>query len=256
MILEIRSLAINRSGDIFAGADWLGGVYRSTDNGDSWQSRGLENSTINCLVINSLDHVYAGTARDGIYRSQVGGAAWSQINNDLTTLNVNAIAINSSDTLFCGTDGGGVFRSINNGDSWAQTNSGLTDLNVQALATNSLDNSDHELRNNIINALYALSQNNISIIFPYIFEELENPSENIREGMSLVFKRLYEEYQIEIENEIAKILYQLESKYWRERKNTILLLNDLCFILRNHKFSVWITFELMKAFEKEIGSLL
>ncbi len=119
---------------------------------------------------------------------------------------------------------------------------------------NSLDTSDHEFRNNIINALYALSQTNISIIFPYIFEELENPSENIREGMALVFKRLYEEYQIEIENEIARILYQLESKYWRERKNTIILLDDICFILKNQKLAVWISFELNRALQIEIDS--
>ena len=119
---------------------------------------------------------------------------------------------------------------------------------------NSLDTSDHEFRNNLINAIYALSQKNIAIIFPNIFEELENPSENIREGMALVFKRLYEEYQIEIENEIARILYQLESKYWRERKNTIILLYDICFILKNQKLAVWISFELNKALQGEIDS--
>lgn len=119
---------------------------------------------------------------------------------------------------------------------------------------NSLDKSDHKFRNSFINCLYVLSQNNISIIFPYLFEELENPSENIREGIALVFKRLFEEYQIEIENEVIKILYQLESKYWRERKNTIILLQNICFILKNHKLAVWITFELNKALKDELDS--
>ena len=86
-----------------------------------------------------------------------------------------------------------------------------------------------------INGLYVLSQKNISIIFPYLLEELENPSEKIREGIALVFKRLFEEYQIEIENEITKILYHLESKYWRERKNTIILFfNEELFPLVMH----------------------
>ena len=116
---------------------------------------------------------------------------------------------------------------------------------------NSLDTSDHELRNNLINAMYHLGQTHIDEIFPYIFEELENPSENIREGIALVFKRLFEEYQVEIENEIIKILYSLESKYWRERKKTITLLSNICFILKNQKLAVWITIELNKALSKE-----
>ncbi|MHA1349312.1 MAG: sister chromatid cohesion protein PDS5 [Promethearchaeota archaeon] len=75
---------------------------------------------------------------------------------------------------------------------------------------------DSEFRNVVINALYHLCQNNIMEIFTYIFEEFENPSENVRDGVSLVFKRLYEEYSVEIENEITKILYTLES---RAKKN-------------------------------------
>ncbi|TFG00493.1 MAG: hypothetical protein EU542_08020 [Promethearchaeota archaeon] len=117
---------------------------------------------------------------------------------------------------------------------------------------NSLDNSDHELRNNLINALYHLGQSHINEIFPYIFEELENPSKNIREAISLVLQRLFEEYQIEIENEIIKILYGLESKYWRERKKTIILLRNISFILKIQKLAVWITIELNKALSNEI----
>ncbi|MBD3254604.1 MAG: hypothetical protein GF383_05900 [Candidatus Lokiarchaeota archaeon] len=115
----------------------------------------------------------------------------------------------------------------------------------------SLDTSNNDFRNNLINALYLLSQKNIKKIFPYLFEELENPSENIRGAMGLVFKRLYEEYQIEIENEITKILYRLESKYWRERKNTIILLRIICFILKNQKLAVWISIELNRALKRE-----
>ncbi|TFG30041.1 MAG: hypothetical protein EU532_01810 [Promethearchaeota archaeon] len=116
---------------------------------------------------------------------------------------------------------------------------------------NSLDTRDFDLRNNLINALYHLGQTHIDEIFPYIFEELEHPSENVREAIALVFKRLFEEYQIEIENEIIKILYGLESKYWRERKKTIILLSNICFILKNQKLAVWIAIELDKALSKE-----
>jgi len=117
---------------------------------------------------------------------------------------------------------------------------------------NSLDTSDSDYRNNLINALYHLGQKYINNIFSYLFEELENPSENIRESIALVFKRLFEEYQIEIKNEITRIIYKLESKFWRERKKVINLLQNICFILKNQKIAVWITIELNKALVNEI----
>jgi len=105
---------------------------------------------------------------------------------------------------------------------------------------------DSEFRNVVINALYHLCQSNIMEIFDYVFVEFENPSENVRDGVALVFKRLYEEYIVEIENEITKILCTLESKYWRERKKTIILLRNICFILASKKVAVWIFIELEK----------
>ncbi|MHA1986267.1 MAG: hypothetical protein ACW98D_06495 [Promethearchaeota archaeon] len=123
---------------------------------------------------------------------------------------------------------------------------------IWANLLHSLQETEHSYyRNSLINAIYQLSHKNIGEIFSYLFEELENPSEIIRDGISLVFKRLFEEYQIEIENEITRILYKLESRYWRERKKTINILNQICFILKDHKIAVWITIELNKTLQNE-----
>ena len=122
---------------------------------------------------------------------------------------------------------------------------------IWANLINALYTSDFDYRNTIINALYHLSQNNIIDVFNYIFEEFENPSENVRDAVALVFKRLYEEYQLEIDNEITKILYTLESKYWREREKTILLLRNICLILESKKIAVWIFIELEKSLKDE-----
>jgi len=123
---------------------------------------------------------------------------------------------------------------------------------IWANLLHSLLETEHSYyRNSLINAIYQLCQKNITEIFSYIFEELENPSEIIREGISLVFQRLFEEYQIEIENEITRILYQIESRYWRKRKKTINLLNQICFILKNHKIAVWIIIELNNSLQTE-----
>ncbi|MFX1313425.1 MAG: hypothetical protein ACFFHD_12540, partial [Promethearchaeota archaeon] len=123
---------------------------------------------------------------------------------------------------------------------------------IWANLLNSLQEKDGSyFKDSLTNAIYQLCQKNINEIFSYLFEELENPSENIREGIAVVFQRLFEEYQIEIENEITRILYQLESHYWRERKKTINLLHQICFILKNRKIAVWITIELEKTLKTE-----
>jgi HEAT repeat protein/polyhydroxyalkanoate synthesis regulator phasin len=114
-----------------------------------------------------------------------------------------------------------------------------------------LDSEEDEVKNSVLNALYHLCQNNILDIFNYIFEELENPSENVRESVAKTLQRLYEEYQVEIENEITKILYNLDSKYWRERKKSIVLLRTICFILNVQKIAVWIYIELDKVLDDE-----
>ncbi|MFX1277753.1 MAG: sister chromatid cohesion protein PDS5, partial [Promethearchaeota archaeon] len=114
--------------------------------------------------------------------------------------------------------------------------------------------SDKDYRANLAHTLFHICQKKIPVVFNYIFEELENPSKNVRDAIALVFRRLFEEYQIDIENEITKILYKLDSKFWRERKKTILLLQNICLILNNEKIAIWITIELEKALNSENDS--
>jgi lipid-binding SYLF domain-containing protein len=131
---EIHSLAINSSGDVFAGT-FGGGVFRSTDNGNSWINTYFTNQTV-VLVINSSGDIFAGTFGSGVFRSTDNGDTWSVINNGLTNTSVRALAINnSSGAIFAGTTFDGLFRSTDNGDTWNQT--GLTNIGVLALAINS-----------------------------------------------------------------------------------------------------------------------
>ncbi|TXT57187.1 MAG: hypothetical protein BAJALOKI2v1_520014 [Promethearchaeota archaeon] len=115
----------------------------------------------------------------------------------------------------------------------------------------SLEESKPNHHDTLVNALYHLSKTYVNEIFPYLFRELESPSKSIRKGIALVFRRLYEECKTDIENEITKIIYKLESKYWRERKNTVNLLQKITRILKNRKVAIWITIELQKILKKE-----
>jgi len=134
---EVRAIAVNVSGDIFAGHDG-GGVYRSSDNGASWTAinNSLTNDMVNALVIHrevsGAESILAGTL-GGVFRSTDNGANWTQINNNLTNLRVRALAINTAGDIFTGTEGGGVFRSTDNGANWTAVNTSLTDTFVQAL---------------------------------------------------------------------------------------------------------------------------
>ena len=63
----VHSFAINSSGHIFAGT--INGIYRSTDNRDSWTRILFVNSAVHSLAINSERDIFAGTYGGGVFRS-------------------------------------------------------------------------------------------------------------------------------------------------------------------------------------------
>jgi hypothetical protein len=80
--MDVRAIAINPVGTIFAGTAGCGtGVYRSTDNGDSWSlaNIGLTSTDVAALAVNGSNyHVFAGTHSimgkgGGMFRSTDNG---------------------------------------------------------------------------------------------------------------------------------------------------------------------------------------
>jgi len=132
----VNAFAINATGDIFAGTEG-GGVFRSTNNGNSWMSInvGLTDPDVQSLVINNSGHIFAGTENSGIFRSKDNGNSWTLVNGGLTDFTVRALAINSAGRIFAGTYDG-VFCSDNNGDSWMRCGNNMIP-EVEALAINS-----------------------------------------------------------------------------------------------------------------------
>jgi len=110
------------------------GVYISKDNGEQWTNIGLIFESISTIAVNSQDHIFAGTYFDGIYRSTDDGKSWELVNNGLNYTWITDIAINSSDHLFASTWFGGVYKSEDNGDTWRQLISGLPFETVFSLA--------------------------------------------------------------------------------------------------------------------------
>jgi photosystem II stability/assembly factor-like uncharacterized protein len=129
---DIRALAINSLGHIFAGGLWTG-LWRSVDDGNTWTSiPGFENVYfIGSIVISPKDDVFFSGHEDGVMRSSDGGNTW-----DLVYRNQSApvLAINAQGRIFAGNSGGGVLSSIDNGNSWQDFSDGLMNLSIVSFA--------------------------------------------------------------------------------------------------------------------------
>ncbi len=129
----------------------MGGIYKSTDGGASWNSIGLSGAAVNLLAIDATQSnvLYAVTEGNygtpfglrGIFKTTDGGATWSAINSGLDGLlaagsNVTAIVIDpaNSNSIYIGVSGGGVFETSDGGASWSPINDGLGNLDVRVLA--------------------------------------------------------------------------------------------------------------------------
>ncbi|MCK4672935.1 T9SS type A sorting domain-containing protein [candidate division WOR-3 bacterium] len=114
----VRSIAADSATTIFAGTR-NGGVYRSTDNGDTWELL-TPTTTWNAysLAISTNNDVFCGTDY-GIRKSTDMGNSWSLAG--LPTHRVRAIAIDPDGAIFIGTSFDStsiVYRSTDNGTSW------------------------------------------------------------------------------------------------------------------------------------------
>lgn len=120
---------------IFAGSV-SGGVYRSSGNGENWQTvnTGLSNTKVSALYFTN-NILYAGTIGGGIFISTNSGDSWSASSGGLTNLYISCLYF-SNNKIYAGTsdtlgNSGGVFFSTNNGTDWSY--GGLSGLHVRAL---------------------------------------------------------------------------------------------------------------------------
>ena len=110
--LTIYSLATSGS-NVFAGT-YLDGLYRSTDDGQTWTQTSLNNGTIHSLAISGSTVLAGG---NGVYISSDNGQTWAQSSLNITS--VNSLTVNGTD-IFAGTDSG-IYYSSDSGLTWVQT---------------------------------------------------------------------------------------------------------------------------------------
>ena len=81
---------------------------------------------------------FAAVSSVGVYKSTDDGQTWNLNNNGLTALNFTHITSTTDGRLFVGTQNGIIFESSNGGDSWVQLSSAVPGANwIYSLAANS-----------------------------------------------------------------------------------------------------------------------
>jgi hypothetical protein len=142
----VYALTVNDT-NIFAGAAWYsmsgsgggsgGGVYISTNSGETWSvaGTGFPNVPVNTIAVSSTN-IFVGFAGGGLCRSTDNGTSWNLLETMAPNRPIEAFALNGTN-LFAATWNGGVELSIDNGTTWDSVNTGLTDFTVATLALNS-----------------------------------------------------------------------------------------------------------------------
>jgi photosystem II stability/assembly factor-like uncharacterized protein len=117
-------------------------MYRSTDNGDSWEGLFVSESKITSL--NEIeDTLFMTTYGQGILYSTDDGSNWESFNSGLAHLHVNFID-KVDEVLVCGTASGGFYYFEK--DFWKQNNSGIICSSVRSITatSNALVANDNE----------------------------------------------------------------------------------------------------------------
>jgi hypothetical protein len=124
--IRISKIAVNNNRDIFIGA-WegttAGGVYRSTDSGQTWiRVLTLEVGSVLSLAITDDNVIFAGTnSFESLYKSIDNGDSWNPVTIPLSGYLLPEIAVYGVDTIFLSeviTGGGALTMSVDGGDSW------------------------------------------------------------------------------------------------------------------------------------------
>ena len=125
---------------IYAGTD-KGGVFQSTDLGQSWTALPTHNSlsqsqTWSLAAVDTF--LFAGQRGGGVLKISEHGSSWTISNSGLTNKVLQDL-IAKGDTLLTGTYGGGIFVSYDKATTWSSfhNNAGMDDRKIFSLTRNS-----------------------------------------------------------------------------------------------------------------------
>lgn len=181
-VRTVTSLAIDSWGNLYVGIGptfGYGGLFVSSNNGDSWTGPIFRGKTIPSVVVNSKGVVFVATQNPPtLYRWTNLGLTWDTLS---TNLAVYLLGVNSANRLFgvaprtpAGIPTAGVFQSTDNGTSWSNASEGLPDtISVVSMFVAS---NDYVFLGTSYHGIYRSSQKTTSV--------------SMREGVAASFKLL------------------------------------------------------------------
>ena len=106
-------------------------IYRSTDNGDSWQNLTVQDLFAGDKIVSYRPgEFYLGSDDvDMLFKSTDYGLTWQLLNNPLSNSNVQAIFAKDNE-VFVGSSKDGISTSKDSGVNWERTNTGLTSMSI------------------------------------------------------------------------------------------------------------------------------
>lgn len=135
-------------------------IYKSTDNGDSWEEFFVSPSKI--TSINKIENTLFITMNgQGIYQLSDNGSTWEPFNNGLSDLHVNTIG-KVDTTIVCGTSNGGFYYFEE--EQWKQNNAGIICSSIRSITAT----SDALFANDNDNVYLLSDRNKWSIISPNV----------------------------------------------------------------------------------------
>lgn len=179
---RIRGFVIHpdREGHLLAGGV-LGGVWKSTDDGQTWQAKTdfLQNIAIGSMLLDpdNPERVYLGTGEgffnfdaargNGIFVSEDFGENWERFGNtDSSDFDyVNRMTKIPNSNTFMAATGEGIFRSTDAGQNWTEvsnheaTGRGFVDLQLDPSNSNHLLASHFGIPNDVLTVAISTANN-------------------------------------------------------------------------------------------------
>ncbi|MCK6462826.1 MAG: T9SS type A sorting domain-containing protein [Candidatus Pacebacteria bacterium] len=173
----IGTIYINSSQLLLAGSDF--GIFRSTDNGNSWSIPGSSSGKdIRAFTKDSSENIYAGTYRDGILISQDFGKTWN--NFALSNISIFDIFIGSNHQILAATRDG-IYRSMDGGATWEFSN--IANMTFKDFALSSEEDiyvcADYAI---FMSPDYGKSWNQLNYFGPYLEDIYVNDDNEIFVG--------------------------------------------------------------------------
>lgn len=142
---SILTITGKSTGELFCGTPYAGGVFRSTDNGNTWVKSLYAyafDGAVKSIAVGNNGNVYSSLY--GVIKTTNNGSVWIQI---ASFLSPNSIAVTLSGIVFAGGNDGKLYKTSNDGVNWVICLSAINPIrNVVAASNGNIYISENYVR--------------------------------------------------------------------------------------------------------------